>query len=206
MTIRPGEPWGTPEPAPPETKWFSTDRELGRALDAGASGPLGVRGGDLVVVTGQPAATAPLKISIDALVVRAVEHTTGLIVTTHAVSSMRLGTWWSRGGMTVVSSTGLVEGIEWFPRAHPHDGLCHGATLAGDMSLRQRMLARRRMASGQPFAHPQIRLLRGRDFHWTGHPTRLMVDGELLARVTSVAVEVLTDATVIYVGSPSTAG
>lgn len=205
MTIRPGEPWGSPDTAPTQTVWFPSDRDLGRALDAGVSGAVGICGGDLVSVTGQLGARSSVKISIDALVVRYANHTTGIAGSTHAVSWIRLGNWWSRGGMQVVSNTGLVEGREWFARSHPNDGLLDAASVAGEMPMRQRLLARRRVASGLPFSHRQIQSSRDTQFHWSGRPTDLVVDGERVARVTSLEVVVQPDALVVYVGSPSTA-
>lgn len=204
MTIRPGQAWGVPEVAPLDTTWFASDRALGRALDQGCRGPIGLSAGDLVTITGQSHARSSVKVSIDALVVRYVEGTTGKSMSTHAISWVSIGSWWSRGGLHVVSNSGLVAGDEWFSRAHPNDGSLDGATIDGAMPFRQRFLARRRVASGAPFSHPQIRSIRATQYHWAGRPTSLVVDGERIARVTSVEVEVLADALVVYVGSPST--
>ena len=204
MTIRPGEAWGAPEEAPAEVVWHTTDRGLGRELDRPVSGRLGVCGGDLVRITGHTTPGMTLRVPIDALRVSYVEEGTHEKRCTHAVSWIRIGSWWSRGDLLVCSNSGLVDGVEWFPRAHPNDGFLDGATIESKMPLRQRILARRRIKSGAPYSHPLICMVRGTRHQWSGPAASLVVDGERIARVTAVDVEVIPDAVTVYIGSPST--
>ncbi len=204
MTIRPGETWGVPEEAPADVLWQTTDRGLGRELDGPVSASLGIRGGDLVRITGHTTTAMTLRAPIDVLRVRFVEEGTHEIRSTHAVSWIQIGSWWSRSDFFVCSNTGLVDGVEWFPRAHPNDGFLDGATIDSEMPLRQRFLARRRILKGASYAHPLIRMVRGTRHHWSGPATSLVVDGERIARVTAADIEVIPDAVTVYIGSPST--
>ena len=92
MTIRPGDGWGEIIGAPPETRWFDSEAELCVFLDASTEEvPVGLTGGDLHHVTGEP--TATMRVSLDEMVVRYVPVGSGTTRTTRALSFVTVGRW-----------------------------------------------------------------------------------------------------------------
>ena len=85
------------------------------------------------------------------------------------------------------------------PRAHPGDGLLD-AVLVGDMSLRDRLVARRRVVTGSHLPHPAITVRRRSSHEWTfDRPLRVRLDGVDAGRASHIAVRVEPDAAVVVV-------
>ena len=163
---------------------------------------MGLSQGDLYRITGQSSST--LLVPIDLIEISFTS--TGASSHTHAVaiSWVALGRWWSRSEVHVLSNTGLVDGREWFARSHPNDARVEHASISAKMDVRQRFMARRRIARGLHFAHPQIVTETVTTWKWSGPATQLVIDGQARGAVTQIEVSVRPDAQWIYVGQPST--
>ena len=203
MTIRPGVEWGSVRLAPPSTRWFTSESSLGEYL-ASAQGhePVGLTQGDLYCITGQ--STATLFVPIDLIEVSFLGAGASSRTRAVAISWITLGRWWSRSEVHVLSNTGLVDGREWFVRAHPNDARVEHASISAKMGVRQRFMARRRIARGLHFAHPLIQSETVANWNWTGSARHLVIDGQPRGAVTHIEVSVRPDAQWIYVGQPST--
>ncbi len=203
MTIRPGEEWGSVQEAPPSTRWFTSESALGAYLAyAHGDDSVGLTQGDLHRITGKSSSTllVPVDlIEISFLSAGATSHTR-----TVAISWVALGRWWSRSEVHVLSNTGLVDGREWFVRSHPNDARVEHASISATMDVRQRLMARRRIARGLHFAHPLIAMETVTTWNWSGPATQLVIDGQARGAVTQIEVSVRPDAQWIYVGQPST--
>jgi hypothetical protein len=203
MTIRPGDPWGSVQAAPASTRWFNHESELGKWLEDGnTAADVGLRRGDLHAITG--VALSVLRVPIDIIEVTTQDARTSETHHHIAISSVVVGTWWRRASFTVMSNTGLVDGVEWFARSHPNDGRIESAEFSEQMELRQRIQARRRVKSGSPYAHPQISSSSLSDWEWSGPGRRLVIDGRQVGLVSRVQIAVRPDALHVYLGQPST--
>ena len=203
MTIRRGEPWGTAAPLPPGAPIASSNSELRREVTSqragiGESGPVGVIGGDLWQVVGAPsggtrrvrsdqAHTAP----VDLIAVTADGDSRWACVGVIARNS-----WW-RGPVVAVMSAELVGQWRVAPAAHPNDGRLHvlETGLNGpSLSLRERMLARRRLRLGTHIPHPSISVRRVADAEYRfERPMALWLDGERVGRCRELSVAVVPD-------------
>jgi hypothetical protein len=203
VTIRPGDPWGSVHEATESTRWFTHESELGKWIEDGhATADVGLLSGDLHTITG--VSLSVLRVPIDIIEVTTQDARTSETRHHIAISTLVLGRWWRRAPFTVLSNTGLIDGVEWFARSHPNDGRIESAEFSGQMGFRQRLLARRRIKSGSPFAHPQISISSLQDWEWSGPARRLVIDGRQVGLVSRVHVGVRPDALHVYLGQPST--
>ncbi len=203
MTIRRGEPWGTAAPLPHGSPFASSNSELRREITAqrggfGQPAPIGVTGGDLWQVVGAPgggtrrlhsdqAHTAP----IDLIRVTADGNHLWACVGVIARNS-----WW-RGPVVAVMNADLAGAWRVAPAAHPNDGRLHvlETGLNGpSLSLRERMLARRRLRLGTHIPHPSISVRRVADAEYRfERPMALWLDGERVGRCRELSVAVVPD-------------
>lgn len=163
MTIEKGRPWGTAFVAPLETRDVDSDAGLasGRPEDIHI-----LTGGDVHRALGEPRMPRPGEsctlVHIDAL--RCDVETDSGTVSMRAASSVQIGRWLSTPfrprRFLIITNSGIVDGRNVAPRAHPNDGFLHVMTLDATMPVRQRMLARRRSTSGNHLPHPQISVTR----------------------------------------------
>jgi len=115
-----------------------------------------------------------------------------------AVAHMFFLTSWWRGPITAVMNSEWRGRWRVAPRAHPNDGWLD--FLAGDMPIRQRLLLRQRLITGDHLPNSAIRSGRTKEFSQKfSRPTRVILDGVDEGRHDSVSLKVLPDAlTVIY--------
>ena len=203
MTIRRGEPWGEPAPLPQGSPIASSNSELRKEVTAqregcGQPAPIGVTGGDLWRVVGAPgggtrrlhseqAHTAPIDL------VRVTADGDSLWA---CVGVIARNSWW-RGPVVAVMNADLAGTWRVAPAAHPNDGRLHvletGLNGPG-LSLRERMLARRRLHSGTHIPHPSISVRRAADAEFRfERPVTLWLDGERLGRCRELSVEAVPD-------------
>ncbi len=203
MTIRRGEPWGKPAPLPPGAPIASTNSELRKEITAqragfGGSEQIGVIGGDLWHVVGAPvggtrrlhsdqAHSAPIDL------IRVTADGDHLWA---CVGVIARNSWW-RGPVVAVMNADLADTWRVAPAAHPNDGRLHvlETGLNGpSLSLRERMLARRRLRLGTHIPHPAISVRRVADAGYRfERPTTLWLDGERLGRCRELSVAVVPD-------------
>lgn len=207
MTIRRGEPWGRSVPLPPGALIVTTNRELRKAVSARRDGasepvPIGVTGGDLWRVVGAPpggadrlgsehARTAP----IDLIEVTADGETHWACIGAVARSS-----WW-RGPVVAAMSAERLGAWRLAPAAHPNDGRLHVLSTGGGgptLSLAQRVLARRRLRTGDHLPHPAIAVRRVESStHRFDRPLGLWLDGERIGRCRELTCTIRPDAAAI---------
>lgn len=195
MTIRRGEPWGTPVERPPDLCVVESDAQLAELVDGGSAVPVGVSGGDLHRALGRPADRREMQqLPIDRLLVTVddVEYT----AVAHVVA--RRG-WW-RGRIVAIMNVDHLGDWNVAPRAHPNDGRFDLVDVEPSMSLRERWQARSRLGSGSHLPHPRIAVRAATEFFVRfERPHSIWIDGRRVPDARSLAVEIEPDAFVVLV-------
>ena len=194
MSIERGRDWGERAPVPHDAVLASTDREASLAVTAARRRdepppPLVLAGGDLARTLGGGTSTPDLgaeathvRLDLGAVLVDGKLHWfLAHLVARHS--------WW-RGRVLVAANAAFLGSWNVAPKAHPGDGRID--LLDGDPSLRTRLQARRRLATGTHVPHPDISMTRREavqvDFD---RPTPIRLDGERIgtARALSIRLE-----------------
>lgn len=197
MTVERGRDWGDVGPAPGDLVVVRSDAEARAVLEEARRAsaplpPLGLLGGDLCRTLGGRAPEARLReapslLTVD-LGVALLDGRLHLFVA-HLV--LRRSWWWGR----VVALMNAEHLGRWdvAPRAHPGDGRLD--VLDGDLTLGDRVKARRRLPAGTHVPHPGI--TQRRVAAWTAEldrPTPCWLDGERVGEARTVAVRLEPDA------------
>lgn len=204
MTIERGQDWGVPAPAGAVECFASSDIELRGIVernwtDTAAIPVVGLTGGDLWRALGAPTggtrrlqSEQARQVSIDAIEVH-LGHQRHI-----AVAHIFFLTGWWRGPITAFMNSEWRGRWRVAPRAHPNDGWLD--FLAGDLSIRQRLLLRQRLITGDHLPNTAISSGRTKEFiQKFERPTRAILDGVDEGRHDSVSLKILPDAfTVIY--------
>lgn len=197
MTLRPGESFGEPGLLPGDAPVASSDRGLAQLLadrrsDSSEPTPIvGLAGGDLCRTLGgrgdvvERLGTRTHLTPIDAGEVALDGEPAGLFVA-HLVARGRL--W--RGETLVVMNADVLGDWRPAPRAHPGDGLLDA--VHGSLGLRERLLARQRLRSGDHLPHPHLHTERGATISWrSDRPRQVALDGVVVGRHRAVSVQVI---------------
>jgi len=195
VTIEKGQEWGTAGPLPADGVVVRSDAEANLAVTsarrAGRPLPtLGLLGGDLARALGGTGDVARLR-SAQA---RQVPVDLGSVLldgrlhwfVAHLVARRPL--W--RGRFVVAMNGDFLGSMKMAPRAHPNDGLLD--VLDGQLSLDDRLKARRLVRSGDHLPHPGISVRRtGAIQIELDRPTPVRLDGVVTgtARMLSICVE-----------------
>ncbi len=102
---------------------------------------------------------------------------------------------WKGQCMVVMNSAWYGD---WYlgPRAHPNDGLLD--MTVGELSLRDRMKAKKRVKSGTHLPHPNLEVRRVATLERTlKRPTRVHIDGVLAGQARHIQVRLVSDAFVL---------
>ncbi len=205
MTIRKGEPWGTPGGLPDGGLVVGSDAELARVVAGCRSSgrpvpPIGVTGGDLCRTVGgrgdetrvRSAEGMRLPVDVGVAVIDGVEH----VFVAHLVARR---SWW-RGRVVAVMNAQFLGRWDVAPRSHPNDGRLDVLDVDPAMALGQRWQARTRLASGSHVPHPAIteRRVAGWETRFDP-PLRVWLDGRPAGRCRSLAVRCEPDALVVVV-------
>jgi hypothetical protein len=203
MTIEKGKRWGEPGELPEDAPIVHSDRELRAVIESSTRGeglPIaGLAGGDMHASVGGSGArsrlggegTMHLPIDVARVELDGVAHR----FVAHLVAHRG---WW-RGPILIVANAQYVGSWNVAPRAHPGDGLLD-AVLVEDMSLRDRLVARRRVRTGAHLPHPAISVRRRVAHEWTfERPLRVRLDGEDVGRARHIVVEAELDAAIVVV-------
>lgn len=195
MTIGKGEPWGSAVARPDGLRICSSDRDLARAVAAGATDPLSVSAGDLHRSLGSPPVRAEvLALPVDVLEVD-VDGEDHL-----AIAHVVLRRSWWRGPIVAALNVDHLGPWNAAPRAHPNDGRFDVLEVDPAMTTRQRWQARTRLPNGTHVPHPSIATRTATDGTWTfERPVGVWLDGERVATASIVTIRIRPDAVTILV-------
>jgi hypothetical protein len=195
MTIRRGEPWGVEVERPRDLRVVGDDAGLATEVDAGASGPLAVSGGDLYRALGSPGDRPVMqRVTIDLLRVTADERR--LTAVAHVVARR---SWW-RGPIVAALNVDHIGSWNVAPRAHPNDGRLDVVEVEATMSRRQRWSARSRLPHGTHVPHPSITARAATEVVWRfERPVDLWLDGVRSGTVRRLEVSIEPDAFDLHV-------
>lgn len=206
MTIRRGEDWGRPGPLPGDLEWFDDDAGAAIAYRDGRR-DIGVRHGDLArtlgvregAVSGESGVACP----IDVMQVSSSDGRR-IVAVAHVVVRDRRWGWW-RGRFVALMNAQYIGKWDVAPRGHPNDGRLELLEVDASMSIRQRVLARRRLPTGGHVPHPLITTRSTARVSITvSSSSRVEVDGRpwrsnSSERELTIDVEVVPDALVVWV-------
>ena len=204
MTIERGQDWGIPAPPGSLGEIASSNAELRELVETQhlkgePHSIIGLTGGDLWKALGAPSggrerldSSAARQVSIDLIECRLDER--------HCLAAAHLlvlHNWW-RGPVTAVMNTEWRGTWRVTPRAHPNDGWLD--LLEGDLPVRQRLLLRQRLLTGDHLPNSVLTGGRIKEFSRDfTRPMRVIVDGVEEGPCLSLSLTVLPDAlTIIY--------
>ena len=195
MTIRKGEQWGSSVPRPEQLTLAASDQALAEMIATGVEVPVGVSGGDLFRTVGAPGPRdSVVRLPIDVL--RVVADGTTHVAVAHVVARR---SWW-RGGIVAIMNVDHLGEWNLAPRAHPNDGRFDVVEVEREMTVRERLQARRRLGQGTHVPHPRIATRTGTEETWHfEHPQQLWIDGVRAGSVHDLAVEIEADRLAIHV-------
>jgi YegS C-terminal NAD kinase beta sandwich-like domain len=202
VTVRRGEPWGEAADAPADLVVVDGDAEARRVVEearrAGAQVPaLGLAGGDLCRTLGGRGDRSRLVAGAEGCARAPVDLGSVLVDGRHhwfVAHVVARRSWW-RGPIVAVMNAEFVGDWDVAPRAHPGDGLLDVVRVAADMSLADRLRARRRLAAGAHVPHPAITIERRPAVQLAfDRPTPVWLDGVPLGEARNLSVRLETDA------------
>jgi len=198
VTVERGAAWGWPEALPAEGVVVRTDAEARAIVEtarrAGDDIPtLGLAGGDLCRTLGGTGDVARLHgadamtfpIDVGAALVDGRLHW----FVAHLVARR---SWW-RGRIVAVMNAQWLGSWDLGPRSHPNDGRLDVAD--GDLSLGDRLKARRRLPTGTHVPHPGISTRQVAAWQTDLEPALdVWLDGVRVGRASALSVRVEPDA------------
>lgn len=199
MTIEKGKEWGTQVSVETPVKQVSSDHELSAQPQNFC---VYLSGGNIYNSLGSPrppeVGETRQMVEVDALSchITLMNNTTSEI---HAASDVAIGTF-LRWGMSqerfvVISNSGIMQQRNFAPRAHPNDGKWDVVSFAPNMSLRQRLIALKRLKTGSHIPHPDISLVQTTQLHIEKEHNHqcLVIDGTRIKDWKSISVQVIPD-------------
>lgn len=204
MTIRKGEAWGDVGPLPDAAVTVRSDAELHHLVhEARSSGralpPVALLGGSLMRAVGGTGDERRLAGEVAVLPVDLVRVEYDATTTWSAAHVVARRGWW-RGPILAAMNAEFVGSWDVTPRGHPNDGRVDLLEVSADMSVRDRLRARGRLAAGTHLPHPAISVRQTatveRRFE---RPMRVWVDGESMGSAVSLRLTVEPDALVVCV-------
>jgi hypothetical protein len=209
MTIKPTQGWGRVVDRPANLVTVADDATLAARLDAirrdPTLAPVAVNGGDIARtvggVDGAAAARSTVnELPIDLLTVR-LGNAEPVTACAHVVarSPWWRGSWW-RGPVLVVMNAEFLGPWDVAPRGHPNDGRVEVFEAGTELTLRQRLAARKRLRTATHIPHPAISTRSIRQASWTFPRTMaISIDGRRSGRSCTMEVTVVPDAAIVHV-------
>ena len=198
MTIKRGEEWGVAGALPDGGLLVRSDAEARQAVERNRRvglpvPPLGLLGGDLCHTLGGLGDEARLRspearqvpVDLGAALIDDKLHW----FVAHLVVRR---SWWT-GRVVAVMNAEFLGDWDVAPRSHPNDGRLD--TFEANLSLGDRLKARKRLPTGTHLPHPGIdqRRVDAAQFEFP-QPTPIWLDGEALGTVRRLSVRVEADA------------
>jgi hypothetical protein len=197
MTIHKGQPWGQSYEVPLTTRDVDSDWQLAR----GSREDIHIlKAGDLYETLGQPSGIRigdrRTLVHIDAMECTITNDNTSY--TWLASATVEIGRWNGLGRLRrylAVTNGGLLNGRHIAPRAHPNDGLADLMSMDASMTLRDRIIARKRARTGAHIPHPAITVSRGETFVFACayKGEKLVIDHHRVPTWNSIEVQVRPD-------------
>jgi hypothetical protein len=208
MTIKPTEGWGRTVERPANLVTVTDDAGLASHLDAlrrdPTLPPVAVSGGDLARTVGAAERSGGQMVNelpIDLLTVRLGGRADPVTACAHVVARAPWwrGSWW-RGPVLVVMNAEFLGSFDVAPRGHPNDGRVEVLEAGPDLTLRQRLAARKRLRTATHIPHPAIATRSVRQASWTfARPMAVAIDGRRSGRTRTIDVTVTPDAAIVHV-------
>ncbi len=203
MAVERNEDWGEVAPVPAGLEWCADDREAAMVITAARRAnkpvpPVGLLGGDLHRTLGGARSTAPepgtpatrLDVDLGAALLDGKLHW----FLAHLVARRS----WLHGPVSVAANAAHIGTWNIAPRAHPGDGRLD--TLEAELSLSDRLKARRRLSLGTHVPHPGINVRRPKAVQWEFiRPTPIFLDGTRIAAARSVSARLEVDAVEVWI-------
>jgi YegS C-terminal NAD kinase beta sandwich-like domain len=198
MTIRKGEPWGSPGPLPLHGVVVGSDAEARAIVTAARRAgepvpPLGLLGGDLCRTLGgtgdadrlRSSDAVQLPVDLGAVLVDGRLH----FFVAHLVARQ---SWW-RGRVVAAMNAEFLGAWDVAPRGHPNDGRLD--VLDGDLPFDERLQVRSRLRNGTHLPHPRIdeRHVAALQLDLEP-PLSVHLDGEAIGPARSLSIRVEPDA------------
>jgi hypothetical protein len=185
VTIRKGADWGTTALPPAGLRCVDSDAKLRQMVidsrnQAIAIPNVGLLGGDLMRTVGGSGSMARFEsdepvthLPIDVVRVVADETNTSWFVA-HCVARR---SWW-RESVTAAMNAEFLGRWDVAPRGHPNDGKVDVVTVSPEMTIQQRLMARKRLPLGTHLPHPLVSVTSTATtiIHF-GRPTQIWLDG-----------------------------
>ncbi len=152
------------------------------------------------VVPNAPRGPMVNELPIDLLTVRLGGRAEPVIACAHVVarSPWWRGSWW-RGPVLVVMNAEFLGSFDVAPRGHPNDGRVEVLEAGTDLTLRQRLAARKRLRTATHVPHPAIATRSVRQASWTfRRPMAIAIDGRRSGRTRTIDVTVTPDAAIVH--------
>ena len=203
MTIEKGKLWGEPGALADDGILARSDQEVRAAVErAHRSGTplpeIGLMGGDLCRTMGGQGNEGRLRspegmrlpIDLGSVLIDGAQHW----FTAHLVARR---SWW-RGRVVAVMNAQWIGAWDVAPKSHPNDGLLD--VFDGDISLDDRLKAKRRLLTGTHVPHPGIAQRRVAALQVDlARPTPIWLDGERVATARELTIRVEPDAFIAVV-------
>lgn len=198
MTIEKGQAWGHPGPLPADGVLVHRDGEVRAVVEAARRERrpvpvLGLLGGDLCRTVGgrgdegrlRSGDAMTLPVDLGEALIDGVPHR----FVAHLVARR---SWW-QGRVVAVMNAQWIGRWDVAPKSHPNDGLLD--VFDADLSLDDRLKARRRLLTGTHVPHPAIAQSRVKALQLEfDRPTPIWLDGERVAEARQVSVRIEPDA------------
>jgi hypothetical protein len=209
MTIKPAEGWGRVIDRPANLVTVVDDASLATHLEAirrdPTRPPVIVSGGDLARTVGGADRSAARRSTVNELPIDLLSIRLGdadpITACAHVVarSPWWRGSWW-RGPVLVVMNAEFLGSWDVAPRGHPNDGRAEVFDAGNDLTLRQRIAARKRLRTATHIPHPAIATRSIRQASWNfPRPMAIIVDGRRHGRWDRMEIVVTPDAAIIHV-------
>ncbi len=190
--------WAKEVRRPRTLKIAESDKQIAELYAAGES-MIGIIGGNLFTSLGgnigldYPSNSTVTSCSIDIGCVSIGDDSFYFASTLLVLNLLR--PWASTG----IVNTQLSNGNRYAPKAHPGDGFME--EIESNLDIRQAIIARKKLKSGDHLPHPQLRLKKGKAFTYDSPKgMKLILDSKSIGRYKAFSVKVIPHAIQVIVG------
>ena len=179
-------------------KIAESDKQIAELYEAGES-MIGITGGNLFTSLGgnstldYPANPTVIACSIDIGCVSIGDDSFYFASTLLILELLR--PWASTG----IANTQVSNGNRYAPKAHPGDGFME--EIESNLHMKQAIIARKKLKTGDHLPHPQLRLKKGRAFNYDfTKAKRIILDNKSIGRHKAFSVKVIPHAIQVILG------